>query len=724
MAPADPDALVARDRAAMLYAHGLAGLAVTAAASACLVPMVVSPSSQPGLLAWLGAMGLVLIGRGVDTFVLHPARCRNRFDARREMLRFGMGVMAVALVWAIFPIAFFPVISDAGRMAAAIVLAALAGGSATVLGPSMPLAIAYCTALLAPASAEFLRLPGRENHVLGSLGLAMLAAMVVSSRVANRTVVKALRLSRINQALVAEADRQRAATESVNRELAGAQVALREANDLLEHRIAARTADLAREVGERQRYADALARLAAMDPLTGLANRTTFAERLARMLAEAERRGTALAVLFLDLDNFKQVNDVRGHATGDRVLQAAAALLSQRAGGAVELARWGGDEFVMAMPTGYDPAAARQMAEELRRALAGPLSAGLETVRIDMTVGIACFPGDGRTQDELIRAADVAMYEAKKEGKGRIKLFDPALARNVAERHTLEQALRDAVRNGELSLVYQPIIAARTGRCEAFEALLRWHHPQLGAISPVHFIPIAEQSGQIGAIGRWVLQEACAAAAGWPGEAPAVTVNVSVAQVLSGVLLDDVAAALAQSGLPASRLSLEITESMFVGDHLRVTPVFDELRRRGLRILLDDFGTGFSSLAYLGKLPLDVIKIDQSFVRVAERDGYAVIRAILSIARALLLEVTAEGVETEDQQRTLCALGVERLQGFLLGQPMPREAVAPWLAAHRPFPQPRPACLLPTHSFSASGIARSRHILRPEDAEPGAVVGV
>jgi predicted signal transduction protein with EAL and GGDEF domain len=292
------------------------------------------------------------------------------------------------------------------------------------------------------------------------------------------------------------------------------------------------------------------------------------------------------------------------------------------------------------------------------------------------------FPADGRTQDELIRAADVAMYEAKKEGKGRIKLFDPALARDVEERHMLEQALRDAVGRGELSLAYQPILAARSLRCDAFEALLRWSHPTRGPIGPGVFIPIAEQSGQIAAIGRWVLMEACRTAAGWRGAAPAVTVNVSVAQVLSGSLLDDVDAALACSGLPPARPQVEITESMFVSDHVRVTPVFSDLRRRGLKILLDDFGTGFSSLAYLGKLPLDVIKIDQSFVRVAERDGYAVIRAILLIARAMALEVTAEGVETDAQCRTLGELGVDRLQGYLLGRPMAQDAVAGWLERH------------------------------------------
>ena len=680
-------ALVDRDRAAMLYAHGAGGLLVTVATSTVVVVLAVGPTLHRALYAWLAFMASVLLGRALDILLLRKLRLRKHPEGpagRFEIACFATGALASAALWAVFPVIFFPVIGNTGRTAVAVVLAAMAGGGATVLGPSLPLSIAYTTAQLLPASVMFLLTPGRDNHFLGSFGIGMLIAMIGFARIAHHTVVSALALSRANEVLVTQAEQQQRATEAANQDLAAAQVALNEANDSLERRIAARTADLEREVAERQRYAEALARLASTDPLTGLANRANFAERLACMLAEAEAHGTALAVLFIDLDNFKQVNDVRGHTTGDFVLQTAARLLNEQAGGVAQVARWGGDEFVVAMPDAGDAAAARRLAENLRAALVAPLNAGLENIRIDATVGIALFPGDGRTQDELIRAADVAMYEAKKEGKGRIQRFDPTLAHNIAERHGLEQALRAAIQNNELSLAFQPIISASTGACDAFEALVRWNHPRHGQVRPDLFIPIAEQSGQIQAIGRFVLLEACRAAASWPGNAPAVTVNVSVAQVLSGSLLDDVTAALHATGLPATRLQLEITESMFLGDHVRVTPVFEELRRRGLRILLDDFGTGYSSLAYLGKLPLDVIKIDQSFVRAGPRDRYAVIRAILSIARALSLQVTAEGVETDSQRRVLTLLGVDRLQGYLLGRPVPQAAVMEWLVERMP----------------------------------------
>jgi diguanylate cyclase (GGDEF)-like protein len=674
------EALVACDRARLLYAYGIGGVTISAIASVFLVLMVAAPAPAMWMRLWLAAMLAVLAVRCVDVTVLHRARLARPFDGTREIQRFAAGVYVCAVLWAVFPPAFFPAMGLAGRCGAAVVLAAMAGGSVTVLGPSLRVAVVSCCAFLFPPAVMFLILPGREDHFLGVLALAMLVTMIVSSRTAHGSIGSALRLSRTNEALVA-------AAEAANAQLSAAQAALNEANASLERRIVARTADLEREVGERKRYAEALACLASTDPLTGLWNRTHFAEKLARMLAAAERDGRGCAVLFLDLDNFKEINDVRGHATGDRVLQGVSAMLSARAGGVAEIARWGGDEFVVAMPIEPGSDAAVTLGHDLRRGLAPPLHAGLEQVRVDVTIGIAIFPRDGRTQDELIRAADVAMYEAKKSGRGRVVVFDHALARGMTERHRLEQALRAAVEGGELSLAFQPIVSARTGACEALEALARWDHPERGVIPPGVFIPVAEQSGQIQAIGRWVLGAACRAAAHWPavlsgGRAPAVTVNVSVSQVLSGHLLEDVEAALQESGLAPNRLQLEITESMFVSDHVRVTPVFEALRARGMRILLDDFGTGYSSLAYLGKLPIDVIKIDQSFVKAAEHDGFAVINAILSIARALRLEVTAEGVETVMQRTVLASIGVERLQGYLISRPLQAGHVVRWLAAH------------------------------------------
>jgi diguanylate cyclase (GGDEF)-like protein len=685
--PAKPEeAALGHDKARMLYENGMIGVAASLAMSIIMVLTVATPAYAEALVMWLTCMVSVLSVRAVDILVWHPARIApadgGSWDAGREIARFSACCLASGLLWAAFPLVFFPMMSEVHRVAATVVLAAIAGGSPAVLAPCLPLAIAFCGALEVPAWIYFLALPGRENLVFGTLGLASFPGLVVYARSWHASVLRTIRLSTANKRLLAETEQQRRKTEAVNRELTQAQAKLNEVNISLEQRILDRTADLAAEISERERYAEALARLASTDALTELANRTVFMDQLDTMLAEAEAASSSVAVLFIDLDKFKQVNDVRGHETGDHVLRMAARLLRKHGGPSAQVARWGGDEFVLALPHDRASAAdaALALARKLRRALAMPIQAGMDMLRIDATIGIALYPQDARTHDELIRAADVAMYDGKKEGGGRVKLFDPALAEEVAERHMLEQALRDAIDNGDLSLVFQPIVSAQTGRCQALEALLRWAHPVLGPISPAVFIPVAEQSGQIGNIGRWVLAEACRAAATWPGDAPPVTVNVSVEQVLSGTLLADVHAALDASGLPVHRLQLEITESLFVTDQERVTAVIAALRSAGVRILMDDFGSGYSSLACLSSLPLDIIKIDKSFAQTANQNGSAFIQAILLIARSLRLRVVAEGIETEAQREALRGMGVEMLQGYLFARPMPETEIAKWLS--------------------------------------------
>ncbi len=695
------EAWLTRARTGMLYDHGKVGLTATLASSVLMVLMVAKPGSAKGLGLWLACMLGVLALRAADILLWHQARIARAgaeaWDGKAELARFAAGSVAGAALWGMFPPLFFPGMDGIDRTAATVVFAAIAGGGPGMLAPCLPLAIFYTAALVLPASVTLLLLPGRAYLVLGGIGLASFAALALTARTWHTSLLRNARLSRANALLASETQRQRAETECINRDLTAAQAALHDINASLEQRIADRTAELAREVGERERYAQALTRLAAIDPLTELANRSVFIEQLAGLLTTAEAEGSCVSVLFIDLDKFKQVNDVRGHETGDHVLRAAAGLLRQHAGPDTLVARWGGDEFVLAIA--HDAASPAGVSDQtlalalkLRRALSMPIQAGTDMLRIDATVGIALYPQDARTHDELIRAADIAMYDGKREGGGRVKLFDAALAAEVAERHMLEQALRDAIDNKDLSLVFQPIVCARTGRCEALEALLRWAHPVLGPISPSVFIPVAEQSGQIGAIGRWVLGEACRAAAAWPGDAPPVTVNVSVEQVLSGTLLADVNAALATSGLPVHRLHLEITESLFVTDQKRVTAVISALRRAGVRILMDDFGAGYSSLACLSSLPLDIIKIDKSFVQTSNQDGSAFIQAILLIARSLRLRVVAEGIETEAQRNSLHAMGVDMLQGYLFARPMPQTAIAAWLSGE---PHPAAASVWP-----------------------------
>ena len=450
------------------------------------------------------------------------------------------------------------------------------------------------------------------------------------------------------------------------------------------------------EMAARLRTMQELARVASLDALTGLLNRTTLTERLEQMLAAAAANHTEVALLFLDLDGFKQINDVQGHKAGDAVLRVVAGRIAAAAAQAsppnsTHVSRWGGDEFVIVArvrdpDTADAPSDAVLLAGDILREASRPIDVDGQTVRVGGTIGLATYPQDGLTPDVLVSAADAAMYNGKQCGGNIVRVYDPALADAVAVSASLEADLRQALRDQSLSLVYQPIVEMPGERCAAFEALVRWQHPIRGNIPPIEFIPVTEHSGLIGRLGQWVLDRACVEAAAWPGNhadladtGPTVCVNVSLAQVISGELQQDVVNALERSGLPANRLQLELTESLVGADHMRIIPVLTAIRGMGVSIALDDFGTGFSSLSRLRHWPINIVKIDKSFVEAMPQDGTAVIRATLLVALEYGLSVTVEGVETVEQWRELTNLGVQSFQGFLFSRPLPAAEVAPWL---------------------------------------------
>lgn len=674
------EALIRADAASLLHRHGVGGLLVSASAASLLAQLTVSSTQMAGVLAWWLVMVAVLLGRGAQTLYWRrftaPRPVRN---GSREIVLFSITSLMTASVWAAFPLLFFQDLTGPQRAVMAAILSGLAGGATTVLSASLPLTVTYLAILLLPVSACFLRHPGAENQTLGVLGIVCFLTLTISARIANNSVLRSLRLTRLNQQLLREKELEHEMTATANAELRSLQRALEDANQGLELKVRDRTDKLLTEIRERERYEQELSRLASTDPLTGLCNRSTLTRRLNGSLAS--RGSKRLAVLFIDLDDFKQVNDVRGHHAGDRVLSAVAERLSRALGAPGDLARWGGDEFV-ALLEGATPDAAIQVATELRNQVVQPIDVGGETVWVDATIGISLFPDHGDTQDKLVRSADLAMYAAKQQKHHRVRLFDPALAEQVAKGHFLGQCLSDAISNHKLSVVFQPIVNASNGSCPALEALVRWNHPEHGWIPPAEFIPMAERSGDILALGRWVLMEACRAATRWPG-GPAVSVNVSAAQILAGFIVEDVEAALATSGLPAGRLHLELTETAFAGDFDGVVPVLAALRRLGIRVSLDDFGTGFSSLSYLQKLPVDTLKIDKAFVAGMESESKSIVRAIISMADALGYGIVAEGVETERQMSALLALGVERQQGYYFSRPLNGGSVVEWLEQWR-----------------------------------------
>jgi diguanylate cyclase (GGDEF)-like protein/PAS domain S-box-containing protein len=435
---------------------------------------------------------------------------------------------------------------------------------------------------------------------------------------------------------------------------------------------------------EQRQLNNQLAYQARHDALTGLPNRLQLAERLRQELDKARRNGWIAAVLFIDLDRFKQINDTLGHSVGDALLRQ----VSQRFESCIRsqdiLARMGGDEFTLVLSELKDPQDALRVAQKLLDSLKAPFHVDAYELFVTASVGISVYPRDGRDAVTLQRNADSAMYRAKYHGKNNCRFFTPELGAAARERLEIETALRRAIRHGELELCYQPL-AELSGKLAGLEALLVWRDPKLGVVPPSQFIPIAEESGLIVPLGGWVLAEACRQNAAWQrrGLAPVtVAANVSPMQFARADFVETVSQALAHSGLDPSLLELELTESVVMRDVEESARQMERLRALGVGIAIDDFGTGYSSLSYLRRLPIDTLKIDQSFLKELETDDTTLIlvHAIVAVAHSLKLTVVAEGVENERQLAALRSAGCDRIQGYLLGEPLPQQDVEELLA--------------------------------------------
>ena len=440
----------------------------------------------------------------------------------------------------------------------------------------------------------------------------------------------------------------------------------------LGHRV--QTVIAVRDQRERIRTEARMRTLAFNDPLTGLPNRTRFFDLLALHTASRREAGRGFAVLMLDLDRFKPVNDMLGHAAGDMVLGMVADRLCSTLRDGDVAARLGGDEFAVLQLSADEPAAADTLASRLVDAIGGrPFMLDGQACHLGASVGIALAPDDGDGPTELMRSADLALYAAKAKGKGTFCRFDVTLDERMRKRRLLEAALRQAINGQQLELHYQPLVDAKTGRITSAEALVRWNHPERGLVPPADFIDIAEETGLILPLGEWVLRTACAEAATWPGNM-SVAVNLSPAQFREQSLVALVKAALEATRLPPERLELEITEGVLLTDEKRTLEVLNELRLSGVRISMDDFGTGYSSLSYLRKFPFDKIKIDQSFVRQLPHDAesIAIVRAIITMGAGLGMTTTVEGVETAEQYDFSVAEGCDTIQGYLIGKPLKR----------------------------------------------------
>jgi diguanylate cyclase (GGDEF)-like protein len=683
MATADPvsersellDTKVAGDRVELLYSHARGGLIATGAAASMLV--LATSNGHPDVLQtrWLLSMYLALLMRVVDMI----AQKRAEDDAHRRprywMTRFSLGALTTAVIWDAFAFAFLPELSPLGRSMAAITYAAMAGGGVAFFAANRWLGLTYSTLMLVPPSIAAIRLGGSDNTTLGVLGIVFTGAVALLVRGAHRSIMRTLHLARQNEQLLNETEQRRAETESLNAELSQARQQLIEVNHSLEEKVRERTEELEREITGRRNYQRELERLATCDSLTQLANRAHFVRAVERGIIDAARHGNRLAIFFIDLDRFKQVNDGLGHAVGDDVLKVVGQRLQAFTHQGLTVARWGGDEFVILQPRMNNLDSVSSLGNAIVSSLSQPILLDEGSVLIGASAGVSIFPEHGDASATLIENADLAVYQAKKDGRGTTRIYQLEWGKQARDRMALAQDMREAIDKDRLELYFQPIVSVSSRKVVGMEALCRWNHPGWGTIPPASFIPVAEESGLMPLLGKWVLRKACESAQSLAPRPDGVTlaVNVSVLQLLEHDFLTELDATLAHTGFSPQRLKLEITESLFAENTIHILSVLQSVRRRGIRVSIDDFGTGYSSMGYLRRFPIDILKIDGSFVRDIDSGGETIIGAILSMSRSLGLEVIVEGVETKDQLERVVALGADELQGFLIAPPVPAE---------------------------------------------------
>ncbi len=450
---------------------------------------------------------------------------------------------------------------------------------------------------------------------------------------------------------------------------------------------------VARDISERKRAEEIISFQAYHDQLTQLPNRALFKDRLELAITQAQRRGGTLAVMFIDVDRFKLVNDTYGHAEGDTLLRAIAARLSTTLRRGDTLARLGGDEFTVLLPEIALPEDAEIIAAKILDALSAPIPLSHDDYRVTLSIGIALFPRDGSTAEDLTRNADIAMYQVKRSGKNAFRFFDPTLNTHHRERIALENDLREALQRKEFELHYQPQVSVGRREIIGMEALLRWNHPVLGRLAPGSFIEIAEELGLIGEISRWVMEEACTQLVRWRVDghmAVRMSINMSPLDFDRQDIVNSITDCLLRHTLPPERMELEITESLMMKDAAGVAATIKALRGAGISIAIDDFGTGYSALAYLQKFPVSTLKIDRSFVRdLKSTRSNPIISAITGIARGFDLDIVAEGVEQPEQVEALRLLGCDVMQGYYFARPASANEAIEWLR--------QPALLFPTH---------------------------
>lgn len=574
--------------------------------------------------------------------------------ARKMYLQFILGVLATGLVWSGYVITSFDQMSRLEVISCLVVVAAMSSGAVTVLAPSRKLTFIYMSLLILPIAFFTLLNEDHDLNTLGILALIYWVLMISISQRSHEFVKAAIKLRLENNELLSQSETERKRTEDLNSELVTANKKLDYQKTHLEDLVKLRTEEIVNLSNKVQ--------------LTALLNRNGLQAVLTDELQFAQQHQQKVAVLFIDLDGFKQVNDRLGHAIGDGVLVAVAKRITAAMQGAL-ICRWGGDEFIVVITHATEEAAERQAGNIIQR-ISEAISIADNTVNLGATIGIAMFPDHATDRAELIRRADIAMYLQKRLGRQGVLVFEDNMYKALAKEQTLIEAMHLDIGSEHFKLVYQPIISATNGDLWAVEALLRY---EFGTqqVSPMVFIPLAEKTGLILPLGAWVLKKACVDAQNNLPASVKVSINVSVLQLMDDGFLAELDTALYESTIAPSRVHLEITESLFADDKDRIQFVLDELAKRGVAISIDDFGTGYSSLSQLNAIAFNHIKIDKAFVQDLANGNEAIIKAIIMMAKEFGAKTIAEGVETEHELSLLKQLGVNYLQGYYFNKPMP-----------------------------------------------------
>jgi len=631
----------------------------------------ISDETYDAKLLWWGLMMSLLALRTIDIVIWYIQGRRGVIqNGQIGICRFAIGCILTALLWSAYTLYFFDDMEVIEFSTTVVIISSLAAGSTSVLAGSRYISVPYAIILILPVAVLGLLSPEESRNLLGFLGLFFCAIMVITAMKAARFTQNSIELKNKNSRLMDELNNKKNQVESANQELEDATAKLNLVNFDLEQEVIKRT--------------DKIYQLSNLDALTGLKNRKTFTIELDSLIEKSVANGNPVALLFIDLDGFKKINDTMGHQVGDRTLIEVANRLSAFSD-ANHCGRWGGDEFLVALPYS-DQDTAMSIASAMMTSIAQPISVSGNEFYLTASIGIALAPVHSLNAADLIQLADLTMCEQKHLGMRKPRVFSTELKGKIEASQLILEGLQHALEKKQLYLCYQPIQCAKTNTTWSLEALLRWNFDGK-FIGPDVFIPLAEKSGLIKEIGAWVLNRACMDANHWQSNSSAaVSVNVSVIQLMDDGfirLLDNI---LRSSGLPPQRLHLEITESTFVDNEKKIRRQLEQIQSRNIHVSIDDFGTGYSSLSQLQTLPVNYVKIDKAFVDNIEGKGDAIIRATLFIARELNCKTVAEGVETREQALALSAMGVDYLQGYYFAKPMKNQDLAVWKNPVRSFP--------------------------------------